>query len=396
MSSSSVMLTECDTVAQQIYLHWRKLVEIHVLVQDIKDTDQPLISTTEDIQSHSQLDIESENFPFLHFEQAIPSEELLPRAQNARKWLLQIINYQAHLDRAYFVRLFRFILESESLNWTDLQRLYFALTKDSIGDATQRLRVAFSLCLHGNFAEIYKLELERLQQQIHLKSLPHSTHLTPSILAARNKIAAKIDSSKVTIFACAVPLHPDIISAPESERTCPICRESYLDFNNNLASDLLVDYPVRIKYCGHVLGKSCLEMWMSTPNKDLAKYPHKTCPFCRTQIEDREDEPDLSQEIISRIENSRFVKQIMQAMEMEVMDVVDAIKRCMGEEIAIKELQSELAKQKKVGIVDGKKAEAAEKVLMKARKEGLLERAVWMIPDELWERARETWVEEMV
>jgi hypothetical protein len=46
----------------------------------------------------------------------------------------------------------------------------------------------------------------------------------------------------------------------------PICQYSYTVLSTtNTVADLLSDFPVRINYCGHVVGRACLGKWMATP-----------------------------------------------------------------------------------------------------------------------------------
>jgi hypothetical protein len=382
--------TDIHIVYQNIRVHLRNLAKICDLVRNTRDGDQPLISTVEEVNSHSWLAVRLTDSSRLLLDQTSSSQELLQSADKARKWQHQIISFQSHYDRAHFLRLFRTILEKEPRQWTDLQQFYYALTNPKIGDAVQRLRVAFAICREGRFADKYALELCRAREAVHLKSLSHSSHVIPAILAARHKLADKAESSKIDSFTCAVSLSSIHSSACEAEKQCPICRESFIDLTTNTIQDLLADYPVRIKYCGHVVGKSCLEMWWDTPNKDPARYPFKTCPLCRTNISDPEgEEPQLSEEIMHRIRHSRFVSSVKATTGMENEDVVVGVKRGMNEEIALMELGNEVERVKSMGSV----VEEAEEVLKERLREIKAETEVWGISRYLWDKAREEWME---
>lgn len=385
-----------NLVYREICICLHNLISIRDIVHNTHDGDQPLISTVEEINSHSWLAAKLADFPRLSLDQTSSSQELLQLAQKARNWMLQIMSIQSDYSRAHFIRLFRSTLETDSSQWTDLQHLYHTLTNPKIGDATQRLRVAFAVCLQGSFANKYALELSRAQQAVYLRGLPHSSHVTPAILAARNKLADKVESSRIDSFACAVPLFSIHASTCEAEKECPICRESYLPFTDNSTStinDLLADYPVQIKYCGHVVGKCCLEMWWDTPNKDPAKFPFKTCPLCRTKISDREgEEPGFSKEMMHRIRHSRFVRQVMESTGIEEEDVVVGVKMGMSEEIAVLELVEEVERVKRMGSVGGEAVREAKMMLEGRLMEVRKEREVWGIPDCLWERARGDWM----
>jgi hypothetical protein len=386
-----------NLVYQEICVCLHNLASIRDFVRDTHDGDQPLISTVEEINSHSWLAVKLADFSRFPLDQTVSSQELIQSAQKARTWLLQIISTQSNYDRSHFIRLFRSTLETDSGQWTDLQHLYHTVTNPKIGDAAQRLRVAFAICLQGNFANKYALELSRSQQSVYLRGLPHSSYVTPAILSARHRLADKTESSKIDSFACAVPLFSIHASTCEAEKECPICRESYLPFTDNSIStinDLLADYPVRIKYCGHVVGKYCLEMWWGTPNKNLAKFPFKTCPLCRTKISDREgEEPELSKEMMHRIRHSRFVRQVRESTGMEEEDVVVGVKMGMSEGIAVLELVEEVKRVKRIGSVEGEVVKETEMALEGRLIEVRKEREVWRIPDYLYDRARREWME---
>ncbi|KAF2800377.1 hypothetical protein K505DRAFT_331727 [Melanomma pulvis-pyrius CBS 109.77] len=382
------------TVYQTIRARLQNLASIRDLVRKTKNGDQPLISTVEEVISHGLFVVKQTQFPQLQLDPATPSEDLLLAAQEARIWLLKMITCQSYLGRGHFIRLFRSILESETQKWSDLQHLYYALTEDEVGEATQRLRAAFAICLQGNFANKYAMDLARTEQFVFLESLPHSSQTTPAIIAARQKVALKAIDATVDTFACAVSLQ-DVIKQATSkeEQVCPICRESYLDFSTNKVEDLIADYPVRIKFCGHVIGKACLEEWMDTPLKDPARYPYKTCPMCRTQISGM-DPPDLPEHFMHRLEHSRFVKRVRETTGLQVKECMDGVKRLMNEEVAAMELEMELEMLNEEGALARDVAKEAEEVLKTTSTDLKGEREVWMIPDIVWMRARNEWMDE--
>jgi hypothetical protein len=169
--------------------------------------------------------------------------------------------------------------------------------------------------------------------------------LEDEMIEVHDNIVHKALSAKVDHFACAVPLSIIKHSTADTdyEGACPICQNSYTspDFP---VEDLLADYPVRIKYCGHIVGKSCLEEWMITPKIDEAKYPFRTCPMCRIAIEGS-PLPPVPTDLRKHLKSSRMAIETLYDIEgmaeMDAEDCMDAILACMSEEIAAEELLKE-------------------------------------------------------
>ena len=60
--------------------------------------------------------------------------------QAARGWLVQMLNLQArHLPRENLIRILRFAIEKPESEWTDMERLYMALTDEEQGDSEMRM-----------------------------------------------------------------------------------------------------------------------------------------------------------------------------------------------------------------------------------------------------------------
>jgi hypothetical protein len=109
--------------------------------------------------------------------------------------------------------------------------------------------------------------------------------------------------------------------------------------------DLLADFPVRIKQCGHIVGKACLERWMITPKIDEAKYPYRTCPLCRTKIEGVKT-PKVPQTLLKHLRADRraleTVHELVYGYDIELNECLDLVVACMSEDIACKELLAEV------------------------------------------------------
>lgn len=67
---------------------------------------------------------------------------------------------------------------------------------------------------------------------------------------------------------------------PEDERSCPVCSNEYDDSTPIAAGSSSEEGPekepaLRLR-CNHLVGKSCLRIWLGGGNK--------TCPFCRANV----------------------------------------------------------------------------------------------------------------
>ncbi|KAF2703063.1 hypothetical protein K504DRAFT_495914 [Pleomassaria siparia CBS 279.74] len=392
-------------VYRQVRVHLRNLAGIRDLIYHGKDKaeQRPLIptSTIEEIKSHTILAIKQTGMSRLQIPLTTnssptprPPEELLDSARKARKWLLEMIKYQSFLDRGHFVRLFRSIVVLEPPNWTDLQQMYYVLTNDELGDEENRLRAAFVLCMQGRFASRYKTELKKAKEHVYLNSLQQLLHTDPVMMEAMDNAQDKADGVIIDHFACAIPLYPHITQTSSEEESCSICQNSHVDFATSTVKDLLADYPVRIKYCGHVFGKSCLEQWMTTQVLNPAKINYTQCPMCRRQISDLEP-PMLPEDMIDKIQHSKFIEQVRKCTDMDDEQCEDGIKRVMSEEIAVLELRAEFErfKNRDVEGLDEGNLRDVERQLKRAAKRVKKEKQIWHVREDSWITARKEWME---
>ena len=320
--------------------------------------------------------------------------------QAARGWLVQMLNLQArHLPRENLIRILRFAIEKAESDWTDMERLYMALTDEEQGDSEMRMDYVFALVIHFQYATKHAHVLGRLRECD--ASRIRSLQKRPPQLAIQNeeavrkRIQEKLQACKLDHFACAVPVTSITSSACEDDHACPICRNDYLDFTAFDIEDLISDYPVKIKFCGHVIGKDCLETWMSTPLADPAKYPYRACPLCRTQIEFEEDRrymdvPECVQEHTDVNGTAIYLAGKLKADEE---DCWSAILRLMSEEIVAEELLHEL--NRKMKSVDGEdeRLVKARTVLEEKLKDLGDEKLMWGFDKVLdWAKAKKEWM----
>ena len=267
------------------------------------------------------------------------------------------------------IRILRFAIEKTGSEWTDIDRMYMALTDEAQAEAEDRLDHTYALVLHYQYASRHAHILNKLQEYearcIRLQRKPRSQSAAANQEAVRARILDKVQSIKVDNFACAVSITSIINTPSEDERACPVCRNDYFDFSAFAIEDLMADYPVKIKYCGHVLGKSCLEMWMDTPLPDPAKYPHRTCPLCRTPIEfgGREDEDERRgieppESIQEHVDENREAVALADRLGLDEEDCMDAVLRLISEEIVCEELLGHVAGRM---VVTGEQQEHLEK-----------------------------------
>lgn len=317
-------------------------------------------------------------------------------ALQARDWLYQVLTcHDKLLGREHEMRMLRIAVEKERAgqneDWTEKEQLYMALTDPELADAKDRLKAAFTLVLHFNLAQ--QLKHVSAKAQVCIDRVERNETMTAQIENIRETIVAKIQNVKIDHFACAIPLSQLTSQPCTEEASCPICQNAYTDLRTFSILDLLADYPVRIKYCGHVVGKACLEQWMTTPKIDEAKYPHRTCPLCRVKIEGV-DTPPLPMALCQYLETDWRAMEMLREMEdgwgMEVDECLDAVVACMSEEVAVEELMA-LVERKKT---TSRWAFNKEEKMLRDRLEGLSrEKWAWGFRgDGVWRRLRNEWV----
>ncbi|KAH3912703.1 hypothetical protein HBI56_155640 [Parastagonospora nodorum] len=326
-------------------------------------------------------------------------EDIMEELQRAQLWLDDVLASHAKLlKREHYMRMFRLAIEKELAGtkeqWTQMEKVYMALTDPNAPDVAQRLRSTIVLVLEQNFADrlahVSKLATERTESVQRARTLDQDAN------DIRSRIVDRTREIRIDHFACAVPLpslqlRADIVD--DNEGCCPICQNSYTNLSTNTVSDLLADYPVRIKYCGHVIGKACLEQWMSTPKIDEAKYPHRTCPLCRVKIEGVQA-PHYPKGLRTHLRTDRIanesLREFLYGWDIEIDECMDTIAASMSEEIACEEL---LIVIKKMAGKTRWGYEEDEKMLKNKMQKVKEERWVWGFRgDRIWRQMRDEWM----
>jgi hypothetical protein len=281
-------------------------------------------------------------------------EEIQRQGDAAQKWLLDMLDCQDRvMTREYGLRMFRLAVEKQmngrQHDWTHKERLFMALTDLNLASPEERLRAAFTVVLHLNYAESQQDVSQAIPKLT--ERLKHACELDAELFETREDIFERTQSISVDHFACAIPLSLLTVRAnnasvvDDNAGCCPICQNSYTSLKDFSIEELLADYPVRIKHCGHIVGKACLERWMRTPKIDEAKYPHRTCPLCRVKIEGVEP-PAVPRGLLKHYTTNRraleTVRELVYGYDMDRQDCNSAISACMSEEIACEELMSQV------------------------------------------------------
>jgi hypothetical protein len=273
------------------------------------------------------------------------------------------------------------------------------LTNPNIPDPRLRLNAALIKVLHQGFPDnlehVSRLATQRVDARDRVAA--HGTEA----LQTHVKIARRAENNMVDGFACAIhlsELKPRSGVVDENQGCCPICQNSYTDLSTNTAQDLLSDFPVRIKYCGHIVGKGCLEQWMDTPKIDEAKYPHRTCPLCRVKIEGVQV-PRVPDGLLRHVTTTDrraqdTLKEMLYGWDLDVEECLDSILACMSEEIAIEQLRGIITEERSKS---GKLFEEEDKMLMQKLEELREEKWVWGFRgDGVWKGLREQWKQSLV
>lgn len=270
-----------------------------------------------------------------------------------------------------------------------------AVTDTKLVSLGERLKVAHAVAFEGDFANRLATVKDKFSE--HLAQARRAKTADEKANEARSKIIDRIEAERVDHFACAVPLSTvETLREPlDQEAACPICHNSFTDAQTFSVEELLADYPVRIKYCGHIVGKACLEQWMVTPKIEEAKYPHRSCPLCRTKIEGV-PVPEVPATIHNHVKtdmraafNRRKMEDLSEC-EVEIQECLDAISACMSEEIAAEELLADLSRRSGQGDLElNAQMGYIREVLERLR----VERWTWGFRGNMvWIKARNEWM----
>lgn len=311
---------------------------------------------------------------------------------------MQMVSLQAHhLTKERMTRLLRSAIEKAEDDWTDMERLYMALTDEEQGSAEERLDYAFALAVHHRWAISHARTLQRLHGHDRQKSwFTHKINpeTTRDELRLCKRIFNKIQAGKLDHFACAIPAATINNFSSDADRACPICRNEFLDLADPNIDDLISDYPVKIKYCGHIVGKSCLELWMNAPLANAAVHPHRTCPLCRQQIEFHEGRRYVPEFVQDHVDTSIDAIYLAGKLELDEEDSWDAILRLMSEEIVAEELLGEVERKIENASGEDERLSEANTVLEKTLKELEEERLMWGFDDPAeWAIGRKEWMD---
>ena len=320
----------------------------------------------------------------------------------ARIWLNTILNCHDELfKREHETRVFRSAIEKEITGrrdeWSDMERLYMTLTNSALPSSKECYEAAVALVLHFDFAKTLKAVSERAA--VVAAQFERAATANAESLDIHEMMYHKARSLQVDHFACAVPLS-DIRKTrasvvDENAGCCPICHNSYTNLSAFQIDELLSDFPIRIKFCGHVVGKACLEQWMSTPKIDEAKYPHRTCPLCRVEIEDVEA-PNIPSGLLQHLRTDRrateTMRELVYGLGMELSEGQEVAVRAMSEEIAIEQLLAEILYQR-LEFNDEGRFEMEEDFLLDKMDDIEREKRAWGFRGErVWKKLRDEWM----
>jgi hypothetical protein len=277
-----------------------------------------------------------------------------------------------------------------------MEVVYMALTTPLFEDPQTRLNATFMQAIREGFAE--RLERVRILAAQRVEALDRIKARDAEALQVYVKIAKKAEIMTVDRFACAIhlsELKPRADIVDDNEGCCPICQNSYtvLSITNNI-QDILSDFPVRIKYCGHVVGRACLEQWMVTPKIDEARYPRRTCPTCRVEIEGVRP-PTLPHGLESHVATTDrraqdTLRELLHGYGLDTDECLESVLCCMSDEIAIEQVLGMIAEEK---MKTGKTFDEEELMMIKKLEEIGKEKWVWGFKgDGVWKRLREEWM----
>lgn len=388
-----------NPVFRQVRLRMRNLQGLGTSKQE-RENKSIVDLTPSEIRSLSQ-QCNPSSSPLLRLH-TLSDAEVLEQVNNARDWLLSVLQYHSHLLlREGELRMLRSAVEKQLTGrqetWSEKERLYMTLTDQSLASPRDRLISSIILVLNLNLAEHLK-EVSRLADR-HCTRMQRTIIAEDELVPTHGLIVEKIQSNIVDHFACAIPL--SLLSASRcgsvldaNAGCCPVCQNDYTAFTMFSIKDLLEDYPIRIKYCGHIIGKACLERWMNTPKIDEARYPFRTCPLCRVKIEGV-PAPRLPEALKQHTKTSRramdTIRELTYGWGMELEECFDSIVVCMSEEIACEQLLAEVQRQR--GSASDSGSTVNEKLLLdKLDQLNALKRAWGFRGEGAWRKTRDEWM----
>jgi hypothetical protein len=395
-------------VYQGVRLRMRNLRGLQKFGQE-HDNPRSALSMTPEAIHH----LDSRHLPYppastLRF-LSMSDKEVEEEAIAAGKLLFGMLNcHDRTLGREHQMRLFRFAVEKQMAgrkeHWTEMETLYMALTDPKLTSTEERLRAAFGVVLLLNLAESLR-DVSKFAA-VCTDRIERAINMDAELDEIRDQLVERTRSVKVDHFACAIPLSlltttaNNVSVVDDNAGSCPICQNSYTALSTEpepgeslqatseafRIEDLLADFPVRIKHCGHIVGKACLERWLMTPKIDEAKYPYRTCPLCRTKIEGVKT-PEVPQALLKHLRADRraldTVRELMSGYDIELSECLDLVVACMSEDIACKELLAEI----------GAGRDREEKVLSDKLAELRKEKWAWGFRgDGVWSKLRDEWM----
>ncbi|KAH7396263.1 hypothetical protein BKA66DRAFT_606147 [Pyrenochaeta sp. MPI-SDFR-AT-0127] len=332
---------------------------------------------------------------------ALSDDEIMEEAARAQNWLLKLLScHDRLLSREGEIRMFRCAVEKEIAGqrekWSEMERLYMALTDNELTSPQTKLEAGCALVFQLNLAERLRDVSERAA--IKTEQIQYAASMKAEASQIYETINMRAQSMIIDHFACAVPLaniaRTQTSITDENAGCCVICQNSYTALSAFSVPDLLSDYPVRIKHCGHIVGKACLEEWMITPKIEEAKYPYRTCPMCRVKIEGVEA-PKMPDGLLKHLKTDQrameTVREMYYGWDLELTECLDVVVGTMSEEIAAEQLLAEIARERLQG-KDNILFKTGEDYL-RAKAETLKkQRWIWGFRGGIWSQLRDEWM----
>ncbi|CAN9262530.1 unnamed protein product [Alternaria alternata] len=261
-------------------------------------------------------------------------------------------------------------LKGRQEEWSDLERLYMALTDRDLASPLERLRAAFMVVFHLNYVE-RQGDVIRAGAKL-TERLQHASDMDAELFKTREGIFERTQFMEVDHFACAIPLslltqtadNASIID--DNAGCCPICQTSYTSLADRPIEELLADYPI-----------------------EEAKYPYRTCPHCRIKIEGVKS-PPVPEGLLDHLKTNRRAietgRELMYGYDMDPEERLSAVTACMSEEISCIQLLSK---------IEWTEDQREDKCILEDKLVGLRnERWAWGFRgDGIWAKLRAEWMD---
>jgi hypothetical protein len=218
--------------------------------------------------------------------------------RSAREWLLKKIEWQAYITpEDDTMTMIREAIQKGPHAWDADERFYMTLTDPAESNALKRLKHALLLVLQHKYAVRFQETLGKLETEafeVSLKAIGDSktqwdlvTEEDVNQWGTLTRMLGRGELCYSDKVAC--PVRLSYFETHDVEKKCSVCLADFADITiDNEIEAVCNDYPVKLKGCGHIIGKNCLHEWLRVaylaPDAYHGDNHRFNCPLCRRPV----------------------------------------------------------------------------------------------------------------